>query len=58
MTVARGEYDEFIRPEHTDYLVATIPGARRVDFAGASHFAMLQTPDEFNRTLVEFLSPQ
>ena len=58
VTIALGEHDEFIRPEHAGYLVATIPGARRVDLPGVSHFAMLQRPDAFNRALLEFLGPQ
>lgn len=56
VTIAQGEHDEFVRPEHSDYLVATIPGARKVLLPGTGHFAMLQRPDDFNRALLEFLA--
>lgn len=58
ITVVRGEQDEFIRPEHTEYLAATIPGARHVILPGVSHFAMLQRPDDFNRAVLDFLGAQ
>jgi pimeloyl-ACP methyl ester carboxylesterase len=54
-TIADGEYDEGIRPEHNRYLAATIPGARLVILPNVSHFAMLQNPAEFNAAVIEFL---
>ena len=49
------ENDEFIRPEHGEYLAATIPGARRVLLEGVSHFAPLQRPERFNAAMLSFL---
>ena len=55
VAIAVGDNDEFIKPEHTAYLVRTIPGARLITLPSVSHFAMLQRPDDFNRALLEFL---
>ncbi|MEM6430698.1 MAG: alpha/beta hydrolase [Deinococcota bacterium] len=55
VTVAYAELDEFIRPEHAEYLVQTLPNARLVHLSGVSHFAPLQRPEQFNRVLLEFL---
>jgi pimeloyl-ACP methyl ester carboxylesterase len=55
VTIALGEYDEFIKPDHADYLAATIPGARRLALPGVSHFAPLQRPALFNATILDFL---
>lgn len=57
ITVADGEHDEVIKPEHTKYLASTIPGARLVILPNVSHFAMLQNPAEFNAAVLEFLQP-
>jgi pimeloyl-ACP methyl ester carboxylesterase len=54
-TIADGEYDEGIRPEHNRYLTATIPGAKLVILPNVSHFAMLQDPAAFNAAVIEFL---
>jgi pimeloyl-ACP methyl ester carboxylesterase len=54
-TIADGEYDEAIKPEHDRYLAASIPGAKLVILPNVSHFAMLQNPDEFNRAVLTFL---
>jgi pimeloyl-ACP methyl ester carboxylesterase len=55
VAIVVGENDEFIKPEHTEYLVRTIPGARRIVLPHVSHFAMMQRPDDFNRAMLEFL---
>lgn len=55
-TIADGEYDEGIRPEHNRYLATTIPGARLDILPNVSHFAMLQNPKEFNAAVLRFLS--
>ena len=55
-TVADGEYDEAIRPEHLKYIVATIPQARLVIFPDVSHFAMLQNPMAFATAVLDFLT--
>jgi pimeloyl-ACP methyl ester carboxylesterase len=54
-TIADGEHDEIIRPEHTQGMARAIPGARLLVLPGVSHFAMLQDPDQFNRALSAFL---
>jgi pimeloyl-ACP methyl ester carboxylesterase len=51
-----GTHDEAIAPEHTDYLVRTIPGASRSVLASASHFGMLQVPNFFSAAVLQFLS--
>jgi len=53
--IADGEYDEVIKPEHTKYVAATIPGARLIILPKVSHFAMLQNPAAFNTTVLDFL---
>jgi pimeloyl-ACP methyl ester carboxylesterase len=53
--VADGEYDEFIKPEHTRYIAAQIPGAKLVTIPNTSHFAMIQDPQAFSREVLEFL---
>jgi pimeloyl-ACP methyl ester carboxylesterase len=55
VTIAAGEYDEIIRPEHTRQIATSIADARLVILPGVSHFAMLQDPPEFNRALRQFL---
>jgi len=54
-TIADGEHDEAIRPEHVRYMAATIPHARLVIMPGVSHFAMLQDPKVFGAAVLEFL---
>lgn len=54
--IAQAEFDEFIKPEHAQYLSQAIPGAKLVLLKGVSHFAPLQRPDLFNHALFEFLS--
>jgi pimeloyl-ACP methyl ester carboxylesterase len=53
--VADGEHDEGIKREHTEYMAATIPGARLLLMPGLSHFAFLQDPERFNAALLQFL---
>lgn len=55
VTVAQSENDEFIRPEHAQYLARTIPGAELVTLPGVSHFAPLQRPALFNGAVLKFL---
>jgi pimeloyl-ACP methyl ester carboxylesterase len=54
-TIADGEHDEGIRPEHTRYIAAAIPGAHLVILPNVSHFAMLQDPAAFNAAVLNFL---
>lgn len=53
--VVRSRNDEFIKPEHADYLVRTMPHARLVELEGVTHFAPLQRPHQFNTILLSCL---
>jgi pimeloyl-ACP methyl ester carboxylesterase len=55
VVIAQSEHDEFIKREHAEYLARTIPNAEFVPLPGVSHFAPLQRPEQFNRTLLAFL---
>jgi pimeloyl-ACP methyl ester carboxylesterase len=50
-----GFFDEFIRPEHAEYLARSIPGAELILLPDVSHFAPLQRPEQFNRAMCAFL---
>jgi pimeloyl-ACP methyl ester carboxylesterase len=52
----QSEHDEFIKPEHADYLARSIPGAELILLRGVSHFAPLQRPQQFNRVMLDFLN--
>jgi pimeloyl-ACP methyl ester carboxylesterase len=56
VTIVQSEHDEFIKPEHTEYLSRSIPGAEFVFLLGVSHFAPLQRPEQFNTVMSAFLS--
>ena len=53
--VVDGDHDEGIKREHTEYIAATIPGARLLILPNVSHFAFLQDPVLFNAALLDFL---
>lgn len=53
--IVHSEHDEFIKREHAEYLAQNIPNAGLVNLYGVSHFAPLQRPDQFNRTMLAFL---
>lgn len=55
VTIAQSENDEFIKPEHAEYLARTIPGAEYVLLPGVSHFAPVQRPELFNQAILNFL---
>lgn len=55
VTIVQSENDEFIKPEHAEYLARTIPNAKLVILPGVSHFAPLQRPEQFNAVLRAFL---
>ena len=55
VAIVQSEHDEFIRPEHAEYLARSIPGAELILLAGVSHFAPLQRPAQFNRVMLDFL---
>ncbi len=54
--VGWSEHDEFIKPEHAEYLARSIPGAELILLPGVSHFAPLQRPAQFNSVVCAFLS--
>lgn len=53
--IVLGDHDEVIYREHTDYLAKTIPGAKLVILENASHFALLQDPDGYNKAVRDFI---
>ncbi len=55
VAIVRSEHDEFIKPEHAEYLARSIPGAELIDLLGVSHFAPLQRPAQFNSAVRVFL---
>ncbi|MFL9918452.1 alpha/beta hydrolase [Paraburkholderia fungorum] len=55
VAIVQSEHDEFIKPEHADYLARSIPGAELILLRGVSHFAPLQRPTQFNRVMLDFL---
>jgi len=56
VAIVQSEHDEFIRREHADYLARSIPHAKFIELLGVSHFAPLQRPEQFNTTMLAFLS--
>lgn len=55
VAIVQGEHDEFIKPEHAEYLARSIPGAKLTVLPGVSHFAPLQRPELFNSAIRAFL---
>jgi len=53
--IVLGDHDEAISREHTDYLAKTIPGAKLIILKEASHFAMLQDPEGYNKAVRDFI---
>lgn len=55
VAIVQSEHDEFIKPEHAEYLAQSIPGAELIFLSGISHFAPLQRPEQFNTVMLAFL---
>jgi pimeloyl-ACP methyl ester carboxylesterase len=55
VAIVQSERDEFIKPEHAEYLTRSIPGAELILLPGVSHFAPLQRPEQFNSVMHAFL---
>jgi pimeloyl-ACP methyl ester carboxylesterase len=53
--VVAADHDETTRRDHTEYIAATIPGARLLILPDTSHFAFLQAPELFNAAVLRFL---
>lgn len=56
IAIADGDHEEFITRAHTEYLAATIPGAKLIIFPDVSHFAPWQNPTTFNNSIIQFLT--
>ena len=55
VAIVAGEYDEAILRPHTVKIAGLIPGAKLVILPEASHFAMLQAPDEYTAAVRAFI---
>ena len=55
VAIVQSEHDEFIKPEHAEYLARSIRGAELIVLPGVSHFAPLQRPEQFNTAMCAFL---
>ena len=55
VAVVAGDHDEAILPDHTKKIASLIPGAQLVILPDASHFAMLQAPDEYTAAVRAFI---
>ncbi|RVD36956.1 alpha/beta fold hydrolase [Mesorhizobium sp. M4A.F.Ca.ET.020.02.1.1] len=53
--IVAGDHDEAIKREHTEYMASVIPGAKLIILPNASHFAMLQAPDEYSKAALDFI---
>jgi len=55
IAIVQSEHDEFIKPEHAEYLARSIRGSELILLPGVSHFAPLQRPEQFNSVMCAFL---
>lgn len=55
VAIVQSEHDEFIKPEHAEYLARSIPGAEFILLPDVSHFAPLQRLEQFNNAMCAFL---
>jgi pimeloyl-ACP methyl ester carboxylesterase len=55
VAIADGDHEELIKRAHTEEIAKRIPGAELIVFKDASHFALWQVPDDFNRAMLAFL---
>ncbi|CDX11659.1 Alpha/beta hydrolase fold protein [Mesorhizobium sp. ORS 3324] len=53
--IVAGDHDEAIKRAHTEYMASAIPGAKLIILPNASHFAMLQAPDEYSQAVLDFI---
>lgn len=53
--IVAGDHDEAILRAHTEKMAALIPGAKLVILPDASHFAMLQAPEEYTAAVRAFI---
>ena len=55
IAIVIGDHDEAITREHTEYMAKTIPGATLIILKDASHFAMVQDPEGYNKAVRDFI---
>jgi pimeloyl-ACP methyl ester carboxylesterase len=55
--VVLGSLDVPIIHDVADLIVHEVPGARLATISGVAHMVNMEKPDEFNRVVLEFLSP-
>ncbi len=55
VAIAYGAHDEFIKQAHFKEMVRFIPNSTEIIFPDASHFALWQVPEKFNRLTLNFL---
>jgi len=53
--VITGDADLIVSPANSDVLARNIPGAKLVKIPGGSHGFNFETPDVFNRAVLDFL---
>ena len=53
--IVLGDHDKAITRAHTDHMVSVIAGATLVILPDASHFAMLQAPDDYTAAVRAFI---
>jgi pimeloyl-ACP methyl ester carboxylesterase len=53
--IVAGDHDEAIKREHTEYMASVIPGAKLIILPNASHFAMLQDPEGYTQSALDFI---
>ncbi len=54
--IITAEYDLKGCREVTDLLERTIPNARKIDIADATHYMFMEKPAEFNKAVLDFLA--
>jgi pimeloyl-ACP methyl ester carboxylesterase len=54
--VITGDADQLIPPLNSEIIASKIPGAKLVKIAGGSHGFNFETPDLFNRAVLDFLA--
>jgi pimeloyl-ACP methyl ester carboxylesterase len=54
--VITGDADLLVSPANSDVLARSIPGAKLVKIPGGSHGFNFETPDVFNREVIDFLA--
>ncbi len=55
IAVVLGDHDEAITRAHTEYMASAIPGSKLIILLEASHFAMIQDPAGYTKSVTDFL---